>query len=337
MNSHLIYVARHAHANSNIGLSHHGTDIFTLSDKDFPQFIHSGNVVKDGDFLPDNLTQHGKEELRRYVDNHQEFCDSLDLILCSPLTRSILTAKGLAQPSKARLECLFDLRENTTWIQDIPPITYVKGDKRYASTVSLAGGSAGGTLLGEEVVDLTVETPDDQWESWNDPQKRLSTIKTYKPLEEIEEQDKELRIQIRNSVQKMAELKGRSIKALIVTHGGKINTLTGHYRTQLESTNIGWELKSSSCFANLGTAVYRFSSATDEEAELVEVHESEEHAQLLGSDYQRPREFSYIDRSGKAVDERRSYGRFLEETHEEVKSKVGMPIHSVLLRWDGTA
>ncbi|KAI1026505.1 hypothetical protein LB504_013122 [Fusarium proliferatum] len=316
MDNHIIYIARHGHANSNIGVSPHGTDIFTLSDKDFDQFIHSGNVVKNGDFLPDNLTQHGKKELRRYVDEHAEFCASLDLILCSPLTRSVLTAKGLAETSEAPVVCLFGLAENTNWIQDIPPITYVKGGKRSASTVSLAGGSAGGTLLGEEVVDLTVETPDDK---------------------EIEEQDKKLRIQIRNSVQKIAELKGRSMNALIITHGGKINTLTGHYRTQLELTNVGWEFKSSSCFANLGTAVYRFSSATDEEAELVEVHESEEHAQLLGSDYQRPRGFSYIDRSGKAADERRLYEMFLKETHEEVKSKVSMPIHSVLLGWDGTA
>ncbi|KAJ4031964.1 hypothetical protein NW756_012771 [Fusarium oxysporum] len=337
MNSHLIYVARHGHANSNIGLSNHGTDIFTLNDKTFPEFLHAGKVVKHGDFLPDNLTRHGKEELRRYVDAHPEFLDSLDLILCSPLTRSILTARGLVQTNKARIVCLFGHAENTKWIQDIPPITFVKGDKRYASTISLAGGSAEGTLLGEEVVDLTVETPDDQWESWNDLQKRLSTIKTYKPLDEIEEQDRKLRIQIRDLVQTIAKLKGRSIKVLIITHGGKINTLTGHYRTQLESSNGDWELKSSSCFANLGTAVYRFSSATDEEAELVEVHESEEYAQLLGSDYQRPRGFPYIDSSGKAADERQLYEMFLKETHEEVIAKESTPIYLTLVRWDGTA
>ncbi|KAJ0119405.1 Multistep phosphorelay regulator 1 [Fusarium oxysporum f. sp. albedinis] len=62
MDNHLIYVARHSHANSNIGLSHHGTDIFTLSDKDFSKFVHSRNVIKHGDFLPDNLTQHGNRD-----------------------------------------------------------------------------------------------------------------------------------------------------------------------------------------------------------------------------------------------------------------------------------
>ncbi|KAI3571421.1 hypothetical protein IWW34DRAFT_811825 [Fusarium oxysporum f. sp. albedinis] len=315
MDNHLIYVARHSHANSNIGLSHHGTDIFTLSDKDFSKFVHSRNVIKHGDFLPDNLTQHGKGELRRYVDEHPEFLDSLDLILCSPLTRSILTAKGLAQTNQARI--------------DIPPITYVKGDKRYASTVNLAGGSAEGTLLGEEVVDLTVETPEDQWESWNDLQKRLSTLKTYKPLDEIEEQDRRLRIQIRDLVQTIAKSKRRSVKVLIITHGGKINTLTGHYRTQLESNNGEWELKSSSCFANLGTAVYKFSSATDEKAELVEVHESEHYAQLLGLDYQRPRSFPYID-------ERRLYEVFLKKSHEEVMAKESTPIHLALVKWNGT-
>ncbi|EXK23930.1 hypothetical protein FOMG_19324 [Fusarium oxysporum f. sp. melonis 26406] len=322
MDNHLIYVARHSHANSNIGLSHHGTDIFTLSDKDFSKFVHSRNVIKHGDFLPDNLTQHGKGELRRYVDEHPEFLDSLDLILCSPLTRSILTAKGLAQTNQARI--------------DIPPITYVKGDKRYAFTVNLAGGSAEGTLLGEEVVDLTVETPEDQWESWNDLQKRLSTLKTYKPLDEIEEQDRRLRIQIRDLVQTIAKSKGRSVKVLIVTHGGKINTLTGHYRTQLESNNGEWELKSSSCFANLGTAVYKFSSATDEKAELVEVHESEHYAQLLGLDYQRPRAFPYIDSSGKTIDERRLYEVFLKKSHEEVMARESTPIHLALVKWNGT-
>ncbi|KAH7201430.1 hypothetical protein DER44DRAFT_784162 [Fusarium oxysporum] len=336
MDNHFIYVARHGHANSNIGLSHHGTDIFTLSDKAFSKILYSGNVIKHGDFLPDNLTQHGKGELRRYVDEHPEFLDSLDLILCSPLTRSILTAKALAQTNKARIVCLFGLAENTKWIQDIPPITFVKGDKRYASTVSLAGGSAEGTLLGEEVVDLTVETPEDQWEDWNDLQKRLSAIEIYKPLDEIEEQDKRLRIQIRDLVQTIAKSKERSVKVLIVTHGGKINTLTGHYRTQLESNNGEWELKSSSCFAKLGTAVYKFSSATDEKAELVEVHESEYHAQLLGSDYQRPRGFTYIDSSGKAADERQLYEMFLKETHEEVIAKESTPIYLALLRWDGT-
>ncbi|KAK2469268.1 hypothetical protein H9L39_18985, partial [Fusarium oxysporum f. sp. albedinis] len=204
---------------------------------------------------------------------------------------------------------------------DIPPITYVKGDKRYAFTVNLAGGSAEGTLLGEEVVDLTAETPEDQWESWNDLQKRLSTLKTYKPLDEIEEQDRRLRIQIRDLVQTIAKSKGRSVKVLIVTHGGKINTLTGHYRTQLESNNGEWELKSSSCFANLGTAVYKFSSATDEKAELVEVHESEHYAQLLGLDYQRPRAFPYIDSSGKTIDERRLYEVLFKKSHEEVMAK----------------
>ncbi|KAH7230118.1 uncharacterized protein BKA55DRAFT_526474 [Fusarium redolens] len=322
MDSHLIYVARHGHANSNIGLSHHGTDIFTLNDKTFSEFLHSRNVIKHGDFLPDNLTRHGKEELRRYVDEHPEFLDSLDLILCSPLTRSILTAKGLAQTNKARI--------------DIPPITYVEGGKRYASTVDLAGGLAEWTLLGEEVVDLTVETPEDQWEDWNDLQKRLSAIEIYKPLDEIEEQDKRLRIQIRDLVQTIAKSKERSVKVLIVTHGGKINTLTGHYRTQLESNNGEWELKISSCFANLGTAVYKFSSATDEKAELVEVHESEYHAQILGSDNQRPRGFTYIDSSGKAADERQLYEMFLKETHEEVIAKESTPIYLALLRWDGT-
>ncbi|KAH7207424.1 hypothetical protein DER44DRAFT_840783 [Fusarium oxysporum] len=290
MDNHLIYVARHSHANSNIGLSHHGTDIFTLSDKDFSKFVHSRNAIKHGDFLPDNLTQHGKGELRRYVDEHPEFLDSLDLILCSPLTKSILTAKGLAQTNQARI--------------DIPPITYVKGPKRYASTVNLAGGSAEGTLLGEEVVDLT-----------NDLQKRLSTLKTYKPLDEIEEQDRRLRIQIRDLVQTIAKSKGRSVKVLIVTHGGKINTLTGHYRTH------------SSCFANLGTAVYKFSSATDEKAELVE---------LLGLDYQRPRAFPYIDSSGKTIDERRLYEVFLKKSHEEVMAKESTPIHLALVKWNGT-
>ncbi|KAK2474791.1 hypothetical protein H9L39_14751, partial [Fusarium oxysporum f. sp. albedinis] len=212
---------------------------------------------------------------------------------------------------------------------DIPPITYVKGDKRYASTVNLAGGSAEGTLLGEEVVDLTVETPEDQWESWNDLQKRLSTLKTYKPLDEIEEQDRRLRIQIRDLVQTIAKSKRRSVKVLIITHGGKINTLTGHYRTQLESNNGEWELKSSSCFANLGTAVYKFSSATDEKAELVEVHESEHYAQLLGLDYQRPRSFPYID-------ERRLYEVFLKKSHEEVMAKESTPIHLALVKWNGT-
>ncbi|EGU85707.1 hypothetical protein FOXB_03775 [Fusarium oxysporum f. sp. conglutinans Fo5176] len=312
MDSHLIYVARHGHANSNIGLSHHGTDIFTLNDKTFSEFLHSRNVVKHGDFLPDNLTRHGKEELRRYVDEHPEFLDSLDLILCSPLTRSILAAKGLAQTNKARI--------------DIPPITYVEGGKRYASTVDLAGGLAEGTLLGEEVVDLTVETLEDQWDSWNEPQKRFSALETYKPLDEIEEQDTRLRIQIRDLVQTIAKSKGRNVKALIVTHGGKINTLTGHYRTQLELNNGEWELKSSSCFANLGTAVYKFSSATDEKAELVEVDESEHHAQLLGSDYQRPRGFTYIDSSGKAADERQLYEMFLKKTHEEVIARKSTPI-----------
>jgi tRNA nucleotidyltransferase (CCA-adding enzyme) len=76
----------------------------------------------------------------------------------------------------------------------------VKGNKRYASTVSLTGGLAKGTLLGKEDIDLTVETPDDQWESWNDLQKRLSTIKIYKPLSKIKEQDRKLQIQIRNLV-----------------------------------------------------------------------------------------------------------------------------------------
>ncbi|EXL65846.1 hypothetical protein FOPG_17949 [Fusarium oxysporum f. sp. conglutinans race 2 54008] len=337
MDSHLIYVARHGHANSNIGLSHHGTDIFTLNDKTFSEFLHSRNVVKHGDFLPDNLTRHGKEELRRYVDEHPEFLDSLDLILCSPLTRSILAAKGLAQTNKARIVCLFGLAENTKWIQDIPPITYVEGGKRYASTVDLAGGLAEGTLLGEEVVDLTVETLEDQWDSWNEPQKRFSALETYKPLDEIEEQDTRLRIQIRDLVQTIAKSKGRNVKALIVTHGGKINTLTGHYRTQLELNNGEWELKSSSCFANLGTAVYKFSSATDEKAELVEVDESEHHAQLLGSDYQRPRGFTYIDSSGKAADERQLYEMFLKKTHEEVIARKSTPILWALVRWDGTA
>ncbi|KAK2468032.1 hypothetical protein H9L39_20254, partial [Fusarium oxysporum f. sp. albedinis] len=240
-------------------------------------------------------------------------------------TRWTLECKTTALPQCHKFHCTH-----------IPPITYVKGDKRYASTVSLAGGSAEGTLLGEEVVDLTVETPEDQWESWNDLQKRLSTIETYKPLYEIEEQDRRLRIQIRDLVQTIAKPKGRSVKVLIVTHGGKINTLTGHYRTQLESNNGEWELKSSSCFANLGTAVYKFSSATDEKAELVEVHESEYHAQLLGSDYQRPRGFSYIDSSGKAADERQLYEMFLKETHEEVIARESTPIHLALVRWDGT-
>ncbi|EXK27424.1 hypothetical protein FOMG_15977 [Fusarium oxysporum f. sp. melonis 26406] len=322
MDNHLIYVARHSHANSNIGLSHHGTDVFTLSDEAFSKFFHSGNVIKHEDFLPDNLTQHGKGELQRYVDEHQKFLNSLDLILCSPLTRSILTAKGLAQTNKARI--------------DIPPITFVKDGKRYASTVSLAGGSAEGTLLGEEVVDLTVETSEDQWESWNGLQKRLSTIETYKPLDEIEEQDRRLRIQIRDLIQSIAKSKERSVKVLIVTHGGKINTLTGHYRTQLKSNNGEWELKSSSCFANLGTAVYKFSSVTDEKAELVEVHESEYHAQLLGSDYQRPRGFTYIDSSGKAADERQLYEMFLKKTHEEVIARKSAQIYLALVRWNGT-
>ncbi|EXA30579.1 hypothetical protein FOVG_18067 [Fusarium oxysporum f. sp. pisi HDV247] len=229
-----------------------------------------------------------------------------------------LARHGLAQTNKARIVCIFGLAENTKWIQDIPPITYVEGGKRYASTVDLAGGLAEGTLLGEEVVDLTVETLEDQWDSWNEPQKRLSALEIYKPLDEIEEQDTRLRIQIRDLVQTIAKSKGRNIKALIVTHGGKINTLTGHYRTQLELNNGEWELKSSSCFANLSTAVYKFSSATDEKAELVEVDESEYHAQLLGSDYQRPRGFTYIDSSGKAADERQLYEMFLKKTHEEV-------------------
>ncbi|KAG6980790.1 hypothetical protein BFJ63_vAg19070 [Fusarium oxysporum f. sp. narcissi] len=318
MDNHLIYVARHSHANSNIGLSHHGTDVFTLSDEAFSKFFHSGNVIKHEDFLPDNLTQHGKGELQRYVDEHPKFLNSLDLILCSPLTKSILTAKGLAQTNKARI--------------DIPPITFVKDGKRYASTVSLAGGSAEGTLLGEEVVDLTVETSEDQWESWNGLQKRLSTIETYKPLDEIEEQDRRLRIQIRDLIQSIAKSKERSVKVLIVTHGGKINTLTGHYRTQLKSNNGEWELKSSSCFANLGTAVYKFSSVTDEKAELVEVHESEYHAQLLGSDYQRPRGFTYIDSSGKAADERQLYEMFLKKTHEEVIARKSAQIYLALVR-----
>ncbi|EGU85711.1 hypothetical protein FOXB_03772, partial [Fusarium oxysporum f. sp. conglutinans Fo5176] len=217
-------------------------------------------------------------------------------------------------------------------IQDIPPITFVKDGKRYASTVSLAGGSAEGTLLGEEVVDLTVETSEDQWESWNGLQKRLSTIETYKPLDEIEEQDRRLRIQIRDLIQSIAKSKERSVKVLIVTHGGKINTLTGHYRTQLKSNNGEWELKSSSCFANLGTAVYKFSSVTDEKAELVEVHESEYHAQLLGSDYQRPRGFTYIDSSGKAADERQLYEMFLKKTHEEVIARKSAQIYLALVR-----
>jgi hypothetical protein len=69
---------------------------------------------------------------------------------------------------------------------------------------------------------------------------------------------------------------------------------------------------------------------------LLEVHKSEYYTQLLGSDYQRPRGFPYIDSSGKAADERRLYEMFLKKTHEEVIAKQSTPMYLALVRWDGT-
>ncbi|KAF9770439.1 hypothetical protein IL306_012025 [Fusarium sp. DS 682] len=340
MDGHMIYVLRHAHANSNIGISQHGIDISNMNDEAFSKLLQSKKVLfKDDDFLPDNLTQHGKGELQRYVDEHPEFLDSLDLILCSPLTRSILTAKGLARKNKTRVECLFGLTENTNWVQDIPPITYVKDNQRYASTFSILGGPDEGVLVGEEIVNLTVDTPEDQWESWNDPQKRSHMIETYPTLREIEEQDTRLRVQIRDLVQTIAKSKGsREVKVLIVTHGGKINTITGNYNTSLKKSKNGqWKLDSSSCFANLGTAVYKFGSATDEKAKLVEAPESEYYTKLLGSHYQRPKDDPYRDGNGNAVDERDLYEEFLKGARKDAQEKLEPNLRSRLLNWKGIA
>ncbi|KAK7421011.1 hypothetical protein QQZ08_010132 [Neonectria magnoliae] len=344
MDKHEVLVVRHAPANSNVGSNTTGTDISDLTPSKFAQFLSEDKNKRlnlaHGDYIPDNLSEHGERMLKDFKALFAQ-CRNVDMIFCSPLTRSIRTAKELSQTGSIPIKCIQGLGENTNWIQDIPPVTEKVDGRRYAYSLTLKGGpdEDSGTIVGEAKVDLTVDWPDEEWEKWNDPKHRLDALTVTPDLDMIEEEDKILRQVLRSEIQEISKHKGGDVvRVAVITHGGKINTLLGQYHTLYKKGDSRcWTWASSTTCHNLDMARFQFRSATDDEAQLVELPMSDDYKEVFGSNYRHLGYQTYENPDGSLTNQKEGYRAFLECSAEEVRAmKSRQPtLFTGLMQWTG--
>ncbi|KAM5349492.1 hypothetical protein ACJ41O_005997 [Fusarium nematophilum] len=208
--------------------------------------------------------------------------------------------------------------------------------KRYALSVKLQGGPGlnSGALVGQDIkIDMTIDgSSTEEWERWNVPEERWRMVQT-RDLDHIEEEDRRVRHTIRSMIIGLAQGNGsEKVRVAVIMHGGKLNTLLGDYRPLYkENGHGGWEWASSTIFGNLDTAVFKFTSATDDEAKLVEVDQSDHLRQTFGPYY---RYLGSPDHKNK--DGREDYKLFLKKVDDEVKSVISGELGNLLYQWSGS-
>lgn len=316
-------------------------------------------TVRTSFFLPDGLTNAGAQTCLDYNKDVPGKLDNVYLLVSSPCTRAIETIQGLCpsfqlvgpfhapqgeppmNPRVPELEKSIyvhpGLMEASTRPSDIPGIPTVRENAPSRQSVTflrLKGGTDEDalTILNEQEVDITrMVWPEGVENRWQTDEDRTCAVTDIPDLASIDQAVKEARIWLREWAAKILSVhqaQGRhdTPRIVVCTHGGILNFVTQEWRTQLEQrpSDGKWELRSPTVLDHLDATVWTFESATDEEAMLKELPQSEAryYARTLGQYYHHlgddPSQL-YLDVDGSVVDQRTLQFEEIQEISAEVR------------------
>ncbi|KAK0669276.1 hypothetical protein QBC41DRAFT_346519 [Cercophora samala] len=334
-------------------------------------------TVRTAIFLPDGLTESGVRTCLDFAKDVPGKIDNVYLLASSPLTRAVETMQAISpsfqlvgpfhapqgepplDPRMPELEKTIyvhpGLMEASTRPSDIPGTPTIRENAPSRQSVTflrLKGGIEEDalTILDEEEVDITrVVWPEDVENRWQMDTDRTNAVTDIPDLASIEQSVREARIWLREwaakvlSIHQAEGIQGTP-RIVVCTHGGILNFITQEWRTALEQrlADGRWELRSPTVLDHLSTTIWTFESATDGDAMLKELPQTEAgyYTRILGQYYHYLSDDEsqlYLNPDGSVVDQRALHFKSLQDISAEVREfgEKWWTTLEILTNWTG--